>query len=1024
MKVILGGSASRGGDETANVDAKLLARFLEEAQVTSQLDHPGIVPVHELGLDADGRVYFTMKLVKGRDLRTIFELVEDGKEGWNDTRALSVMLKVCEAVAYAHKKGVIHRDLKPANIMVGGFGEVFVMDWGLARVIGRKDAHDVRPAPDLESALRSVHTARRDEREELAHSPVVTMDGDVMGTPAYMAPEQARGAVEEIGPRSDVYSVGAMLYHLLARTPPYMSPAMLARGRSVLEMVLEGPPEPLATLRRDLPNELVAICDKAMSREAAARYADTLELAEDLRAYLENRVVRAYETGAWAEARKWVRRNKALASATLGAVALLVAGLATSMFFKARADDKAREAELNLAQARTNEERALREEKLATQKANDVLSLSAIQELKELTRRADSLWPVHPDTLPAFDAWIADAKTLVEGRAADPARGVESRPGLRDHEARLADIRKRAKALTSEEIERDRRTTQAFAEWQAALSRLTWMRRMSGDVPWPSEAEVEAELAKETLPPDAGALASLARPLVESDPAKAVYGSEVRAVLIARRALAATDDADRPAIRRTLARALFRAGRLDEALAEGQRSVDEANAKQKEDFASSQKDLQDDVAAWKGDGSSDDARAKRAEEISDLADRVAALERTVNEHRAYAFDDPQDRWWHEQLAELVADLKAFTDPKTGLYSDGESEEHGWSVPRRRAMAIAMRERTVAGADAKRRWDEAIGAIAKSHKYGGLKLTPQMGLLPIGEDPASHLWEFAHVLTGEPAQRGSDGRLVLKESTGLVFVLIPRGKFWMGAQHLQRRGHNFDPMAKPDEAPVREVQLDAFFLSKFEMTQGQWEFFAVRNPSVHGRRGYPRIWNRANRAWSALHPTEQVSWSDCKSLLDRLGLVLPTEAQWEYACRAGTSTAYSSGDAKEALASVANLADRFAKEHGGARWASVYEEWDDGNASHAEIGSYASNAFGLHDMLGNVSEWCRDAFGSYDLPTREGDGERQVVGATMHVRRGGSFVNTAPSARSADRAGGSADLRTNSIGVRPSRAIAP
>jgi len=115
MKVVLGKGDAPGSARTPQVDTRALARFLEEAQVTGQLDHPGIVPVHELGLDADGRVYFTMKLVKGRDLKAIFDLVFEEKEGWNETRALSVILRACEAVAYAHRKGVIHRDLKPAN---------------------------------------------------------------------------------------------------------------------------------------------------------------------------------------------------------------------------------------------------------------------------------------------------------------------------------------------------------------------------------------------------------------------------------------------------------------------------------------------------------------------------------------------------------------------------------------------------------------------------------------------------------------------------------------------------------------------------------------------------------------------------------------------------------------------------------------------------------------------------------------------------------------------------------------------
>ena len=127
MKVVLGQADAATGDTPA-LDQQSLGRFLEEAQVTGQLDHPGIVPVHELGLDDEGRVFFTMKRVHGRDLATVFDLVRKGEEGWTLTRAIGVMLKVCEAMAYAHDKGVVHRDLKPANVMVGRFGEVYVMD--------------------------------------------------------------------------------------------------------------------------------------------------------------------------------------------------------------------------------------------------------------------------------------------------------------------------------------------------------------------------------------------------------------------------------------------------------------------------------------------------------------------------------------------------------------------------------------------------------------------------------------------------------------------------------------------------------------------------------------------------------------------------------------------------------------------------------------------------------------------------------------------------------------------------------
>ena len=156
MKVILGQAGALPSGETPPVESSKIARFLEEAQVTGQLDHPGIVPVHELGLDPDGRLYFTMKLVKGESLHAIFEHVREGRAEWTQTRALNVLLKVCEAMAYAHDKGVIHRDLKPANVMVGKFGEVHVMDWGLARIEGQKDRKDVRIRADGPGPRRSA----------------------------------------------------------------------------------------------------------------------------------------------------------------------------------------------------------------------------------------------------------------------------------------------------------------------------------------------------------------------------------------------------------------------------------------------------------------------------------------------------------------------------------------------------------------------------------------------------------------------------------------------------------------------------------------------------------------------------------------------------------------------------------------------------------------------------------------------------------------------------------------------------
>ncbi|MBL8736457.1 MAG: serine/threonine protein kinase, partial [Planctomycetes bacterium] len=299
MKVILERGTPSGSDGSTRVDPTTLARFLEEAQVTGQLDHPGIVPVHELGLDGSGRVYFTMRLVHGRDLESIFDLVAKGADGWTMARALGVLLKVCEATAYAHDKGVVHRDLKPANVMVGRFGEVYVMDWGLARVRGRtrpapapaapREPAETTAAEATAAAAEPVATDRKDAASSTVGTELHTMDGDVLGTPSYMPPEQARGDTERLDDRADVYAVGAMLYRLLSGRAPYAEPGERATAATLWRRVMAGPPTDLTSLAPDAPGELVAICDKAMARDPAARYPGMQALADELRAFLEGR---------------------------------------------------------------------------------------------------------------------------------------------------------------------------------------------------------------------------------------------------------------------------------------------------------------------------------------------------------------------------------------------------------------------------------------------------------------------------------------------------------------------------------------------------------------------------------------------------------------------------------------------------------------------------------------------------------------------------------------------------------------
>lgn len=318
MKVIAG----RGTNPSDGVptDRGKIARFLEEAQITGQLSHPGIVPVHEIGMDARGRLFFTMRLVKGHDLKEVFAAIhgettdDPSLSGWTLNRALSSVLRVCETMAFAHSNGVIHRDIKPSNIMVGSFGETYVMDWGLAKLLNRKDTRNLRVLTDEDASGSFVRTDRAAEADMDPDSPLVTMDGTVVGTPAYMAPEQAKGETDKIGPKSDIYSAGALLYHLLTGRAPYAEPEGRQNPHVVLMKVLAGPPPRIHKLRKGVPSELCAIAEKAMSYGRKQRYETMLELAEDLQAYLEGRVVTAYQTGSVAEFKKWVERNKAFAA--------------------------------------------------------------------------------------------------------------------------------------------------------------------------------------------------------------------------------------------------------------------------------------------------------------------------------------------------------------------------------------------------------------------------------------------------------------------------------------------------------------------------------------------------------------------------------------------------------------------------------------------------------------------------------------------------------------------------------------
>ncbi len=290
-----------------------LRQFLIEAQLTGQLEHPNIVPVHELGTLADGRPYFSMKLVRGRSLSEVVGALSAGDQAirreFTRTRLLTDFLKICDAVAFAHDRGVVHRDLKPANVMIGAFGEVLVMDWGLAKIVGA-------------DATLEVGSGSGDAWAEYFSEQDRTIEGHVVGTPAYMSPEQARGDVASVGIASDVYALGAILYEILTRTKPFRGESVAA----ILEAVRSGALEPPSTRApaAGVPAELEAVVEKAMALQPAGRYATVVAMRADIEAYLDGRLLSAARYGPLQLLVKYARRHRAIAAA-VGIVPVLAA---------------------------------------------------------------------------------------------------------------------------------------------------------------------------------------------------------------------------------------------------------------------------------------------------------------------------------------------------------------------------------------------------------------------------------------------------------------------------------------------------------------------------------------------------------------------------------------------------------------------------------------------------------------------------------------------------------------------------
>lgn len=736
---------SRDGHQPGS-DPMRRARFERESRLASRLEHPNICQIYEAG-ESEGRLYIAMRWLNGKSLAewmhyarqrgtaeqfplaALLPSIVRDEHAQTRMRLDAILLfveKIARGVQAAHEAGVTHRDLKPANVMVTPDGEPVILDFGLSK-------------------------------DHSGETPTLTESGDVFGTPNYMSPEQVSGDRHSIGPSTDIYALGVILFEAVALTRPFQRSSSAA----TLEAVRTEMPDRLSRLLPSLPEEVSVVVESCLSKDGVHRPASAAQFANELRRIRERAKIRTRSIAPWTRVWRWGRRNRRLAAAFAGLLAVLITGLITALVLLAAERRERRESEF----------------------IADVARLAQLR-----LQGKGELLPINPDLLPEFADWKRRADLLITRRAA--------------HE----------RALTA-------RTS-----------------------------------------PGVGAPDSL------------------------------------------------------------------------------------------------------------------------------------DAWRSSIQRKFLLDLEAFLRPE-----ESRPDAYHRVVQRMRRARTLRQDSVVAFAE---EWAAARKAIRSHPAYTGLTLAEQVGLVPLGPDPTSTLWEFAMLASGSVPERVDGGALRLESDSAIVFVLLPGGTATLGVAE----PHGNSAGLRRDDREYRAT-LAPFFIAKHEATQAQWERASGRNPSVN-RPGNPQVDSARQKLPSSRDPINSINWFEARDFARRFVTQLPTEAQWEYAARAGAATVPPIPK-DSAIAQLGNFADAGSSAGYKPPWSYVSDA-DDGWTFAAPVGSYQANPWGLHDMLGNVEEWVYDEFAPYGALVKQSAAVHPADSEEGALRcvRGGGFEQICPpngaASRNADR----------------------